>query len=289
MERGTLDVGADRSVRPGLQVAPRTVPAENPIDTIPFIDLKQFGRSWSAAESAKANSGKPLAGVVNHHFLAADLMARFFRVLRLSRPDIKRFVIISPDHYRAGRGAISLTDRMYSTPDGSMAVAASSVQTLVDSGFATLENGEMFELEHGVGALVPFIRHEFPAVEIVPIAVRGDLDRDTAKNFGRVLSDSMDDSTFILVSSDMSHYLTEAQALKNDETSIKALTSLDEKFLSSAKDDFVDNGVGLLIMRTVLETKGLRATFRLLDHSISSRYGADKISTTSYINGVWIK
>lgn len=288
----TADTSVPRPVLSGpsgVDGRPASAFASKPIDTMKFIDLKQFGRSWSAAESVKAVSGKPVAGVVNHHFLAADLMARFFRTLRLSRPDIKRLIIISPDHFRAGRGAISMMDRAYSTPDGTVAVASSSVQALFDSGFATLEDGEMFEREHGIGALVPFIRHEFPAIEIVPIAVRGDIDRQVAMNFSQVMVDIFDDSTFVLVSSDMSHYLSEAQALNNDETTLKAFASLDVKFLSSANDDFVDNGVGLLIMKTVLEKDDKRFSFKLLDHSISSRYGADKISTTSYINGFWTR
>lgn len=260
-----------------------------PISTLPFIEPKQFEKSWSAADSVKALVGKPVAGVVNHHFLAADLMARFFRTLRLSRSGIKRFIIISPDHFRTGRGAVSVTDRVYSTPDGDVLVASSSVRTLIDSGFATLENGEMFELEHGNGALVPFIRHEFPDVEIVPIAVRGDIDRKAAMNFGQVMVDTFDDSTFILVSSDMSHYLPETQALKNDEATIRAFGSLDADFLSTATDDFVDNGVGLLILKTALGEDGRRLSFRLIDHSISSRYVSDETSTTSYINGFWIK
>jgi len=291
-ERGAGDVGisseavAVRHARDGG--SPESV-SPKPISALPFIELKQFEKSWAAAESAKALAGEPVAGVVNHHFLAADLMARFFRTLRLSRPGIKRFIVISPDHFRAGRGPVSVTDRAYTAPDGVVATASSSVKTLVASGFATLEGGEMFELEHGVGALVPFIRHEFPAAEIVPIAVRGDIDRQTAMDFGQVAVDIFDSSTFILVSSDMSHYLSEAQALKNDEETLVALASLDAGFLSKATDDFVDNGVGLLVAKTVFGKGGKRSKFVLLDHSISSRYVADKASTTSYINGIWIK
>jgi len=262
---------------------------QKPIDSLPFIDLKQFGRSWSAAESAKAISGQPVAGVVNHHFLAADLMAHFFRALRLSRPGLKRFIIISPDHFRVGGGAISVTDRAYLTPLGAVAVASSSAQALVGHGSATLEDGQMFEHEHGVGALVPFIKHEFPDAELLPIAVRGDLDRTTAKDFGQVLAGIADDSTFILVSSDMSHYLSEAQALGNDKETLARLATFDERFFASAKDDHVDNGVGLIILAGYLEAKGIKPSFRLLDHKISSDYGADRLSTTSYINGFWIE
>ena len=260
-----------------------------PIDTSRFIDAKHFSAVWPAASSVPKISGNIVAGVVNHHFLAANLIARFFTALKSSSPDAKRIIILSPDHFHAGRSPISVNDRDYSTPDGTLASDRNFVASLVSSTGATLEDGAMFESEHGVGALAPFIKHEFPDAKIVPIALDGSLDRGVAQAFGRKLAELVDESTVVIVSSDMSHYLPEAMALENDKTTIAELKSLDEKFFAAAKDDHIDNGVALVVLSGMFGAENIKPTFTLLDHNISSNYVSDKQSTTSYINGVWTR
>lgn len=264
-------------------------PSPRPIDAAVFIDVRRFAAVWTPPQAAERVEDGVVAGVANHHFLAADLIARFFASLRASRPDIRRFIIVSPDHFLSGRGAVSVHGRDYATPVGTLASDQEFVAGLVSSTDATLENGAMFEAEHGVGVFAPFIRRGFPEAEIAGIAVQGTMDRVAAKAFGRKLAALADDRTFILVSSDMSHYLSEAQALANDQETIGKLAAFDERFFASAKDGHIDNGVGLVILAGYLEAKGIKPTFRLLDHEISSDYGADRLSTTSYINGFWVK
>jgi len=289
-ERGAISVGADQRVRPIVQSSDQAqgnTDIRKPIDTSRFVDAKRFASVWPAADSLPKVSGKAAAGVVNHHVLAADLIAKLFSALRASSPGIRRFIVISPDHFKAGRGPVSTHDRPYATPAGEVLSDAAAVDRLASSGFATLEDGAMFENEHGVGALAPFIKHEFPDAEIVPLAMDGTMDRAQAQNLGRELAIISDDSTVVIISSDMSHYLPQDTALKNDETTLKKLGELDEKFFATAKDDYIDNGVAMVMLSAYFEANNIKPTFQLIDHSISSRYGGDKSYTTSYITGVW--
>ncbi len=283
---GAPDVSTLHSVEtwnPGSSVQ------QKPIDTLRFIDAKRFSAVWPSSSSVPKVGGKVVAGVVNHHFLAADLIARFFTALKSSAPDTKRIIILSPDHFHAGRGPISINDRDYATPDGTLVSDRIFVASLVSSTSAVLEDGAMFENEHGVGALAPFIKHVFPDAKIVPIALDGSLDRGAARSFGQKLATLVDENTVIIISSDMSHYLTEATASKNDEMTIAELKSFNEKFFATAKDDYVDNGVALVILSGMFDTENIKPTFTLLDQNISSNYVSDKKSTTSYINGFWTR
>lgn len=274
---------SSESWNPALPIQPKI------IDTAFFVDSRRFASVWSSTQDVTHVSGKVVAGVVNHHFLAADLIARFFTNLKISSPDVEHIIILSPDHFFSGRGPISIHDRDYSTPDGILESDRPLVAALVSSTAATLENGVMFEAEHGVGALAPFIKHEFPDAKIVGIALQGTMDRGLALSFGQQLSSLIDDRTIVIVSSDMSHYLPAKQALKNDVTTIAKLKSLDQRFFAKAKDDFIDNGVALVALAGLCEAQKAVPDFTLLDHGISSEYVADKLSTTSYINGVWTK
>lgn len=292
MEHGTVGApSVDRAV--GHEARHRTDNQSSnplrPLDSLLFIDLKHFERSWSAAQFVDGHDGRIVAGVVNHHFLAADLLARFFVSSKKTSPETERIIIISPDHFRRGHAPVSTQSRPYSTPDGLLEVDAALAATLISEGLASAENSSLFETEHGIGTLVPFIKRAFPKARIVPLAIDGFIDRRLARELGRELALLTDERTVMIVSSDMSHYLAKAHALENDLTTIAKLKAFDEGFFAAAKDDYVDNGPGFLVLAGYLEAKGMKPGFILIDHGLSSDFGGDDILTTSYINGFWIE
>lgn len=234
--------------------------------------------------------GKPLAGVINHHILAADLMARFFKTLKKARPDIQTFIILSPDHFSQGHG-ISTSQLPYVTPAGDVAVRVPWVKELKRSGVWDGTESRAFEDEHGVGALVPFMAREFPQAQVLLIFLRSDLKPEATEDLGRRLAALADDKTFVVVSSDMSHYLKEADALKRDADTLQWLKHDQWDKLASATDKNTDSAMGFSVLQSYLKTtpllKGGRGDFVLLSHKISTDYVADKSNTTSYIVGVW--
>ncbi|MHB8830936.1 MAG: AmmeMemoRadiSam system protein B [Patescibacteria group bacterium] len=229
--------------------------------------------------------GKPIAGVVNHHILAADLIARFFKTLQAVRPDIETFIILSPDHFSQGRG-ISTHELAYVTPADDVAVNKSWPPELEKIGVWDGTESRAFENEHGVGALAPFIAREFPNAKILPIFLRADLTADKAQELGKALAKLADDKMFVIVSSDMSHYLKEPDARQHDVETIKWLQQNQWDRLMSATDKNTDSAVGLSILHAYLLKEG-RGNFILLSHKISTDYMADIKNTTSYIVGFW--
>lgn len=134
-----------------------------PISRI-FVDPQVF-RSTDRLQSFNFK-GQPIAGVVNHHILANDLIARFFKTLRAVRPDIETIIILSPDHFSQGRG-LSTHELTYVTLAGDVAVNKPWVLELEKIGVWDGTDSRAFENEHGIGALAPFIAREFPGVKIV--------------------------------------------------------------------------------------------------------------------------
>ncbi len=259
----------------------------SPIQTRNFYDESDFQSACQNKSTTVAN-GRIIAGLVNHHALAQDLIARFFISLKAAEYSIERVIILSPDHNKAGRAPVSSHLRPYATPDGLAEVDEEFIDRLTANNLVTLENGALFEQEHGLGALVPFLHHEFLSAKIVPLAVRGDAMKDDLRNFGRSIVELLDDKTVIIVSSDMSHYLSEDQALKNDEETLGWLESFNALELVRAADDHLDNGAAMAILDGVFFELNIEPQFTMLDHSISVRYGADPNNTTSYITGFWV-
>jgi poly-gamma-glutamate synthesis protein (capsule biosynthesis protein) len=261
-------------------------PTYLPINTSHFLDLPRFFAVSHIAVPTSTISGTVVAGVVNHHVLAVDVLERFAKGMRAARPDAKRIIILSPDHFHAGRSAVSTHVRPYQTPLGRVEVDREAVAYLAQHS-VVIDNGPMFEQEHGVGALIPFLHRSFADMQIVPVAIRGETDDATLVNLAHTLEPLLDRQAVIVVSADMSHYLTEDVALKNDVQTLKWLQALDAQAFDAATDDFVDNGSSFVVLSHIFEQRDQKLTFTLLDHTISSRYAGSRDNTTSYLTGVW--
>lgn len=232
-------------------------------------------------------SGKPWAGVVNHHSLAMDTIAKFFKTIKKNRPEIDIFVIISPDHFMRGRGAS--TQRLpYVTPAGEVKVDAESAAKFIADGVWDGSPTRAFEDEHGVGALVPSIAREFPEAKILPLFLPSDMDEEEGERLGKILSEKVRQNAFVIVSSDMSHFMPASEAAKRDVETLRWFERNDWSGLLSATDKNTDSSSGYAVLRSYLQAVDKDGSrFVLLDHKNSSDYVGDAKNTTSYIIGFW--
>ena len=304
------------SVRP-ISTAPIQTPSDGVSTTSPianiFIEPERF------AATAKLESwdydGQPIAGVVNHHSLAMDLIAQFFKTLKSARPEIKTFIILSPDHFAQGRD-ISTSRLSYSTPGGLLKVdgrisspkanapraqniefrisnmtgsSSSSFQPSIFPPFPVWDGtaSRAFEKEHGVGALVPFIKREFPDAEIVPVFLSHDAPRERLLVLGRALASFADDTTFVVLSSDMSHYQRREDTVVRDRETMQWLAYGDWTRLESATDKNSDSSAGFTVLYKYLSVLKAKKDFRLMSHANSYDYTHDPANVTSYIVGFW--
>lgn len=257
------------------------------IETDFFIEDKRASSAWSSASAmVEPLEERVVAGVVNHHTLALDLIASFFAQLQASGQTVRRIIVICPDHFKAGRDEISTHSRSYRVGSKELSIDTEAVRRLVSEGVAMEENGEMFVREHGIGALAPFIARAYPDVRIVPIAFRGDLSKARMKRLSDALKELWDDETMVVISADMSHYLGREEALRNDEVTDRLLQEKDPAIALST-DAFIDSGKSVSILFSTMNERYPRAEFIRFKHAISSDYGGDPSFTTSYITGVW--
>ncbi len=245
-----------------------------------FVDNTQF--AYTATVVAKEIQNYPIAGIVNHHSLAMDLQSRFFKSLKLSRSNIKTFIIISPDHFLMG-GDVSTHAFPYITQAGTVISQALPLEGIYEA-----RNVRTFAKEHGVGALAPFIAREFPEAQIIPLFIRPEVGSEMLKKTAFTIKQLMNEDVFIVISADMSHYLEDKQARKNDNITMNWIKNNEWEKLSSANDDYTDSGQSFKLLHYLFMEMNLEPKFNLLDYAISTDYGADKKETTSYINGYYI-
>lgn len=262
---------------------PRTI-ERSPIETHRFVDPRASLGAWQAwGAEMRTACGVIRGAVVNHHILALDLLGRLFSRLAFCRPDIKHVIILSPDHFARGKQMISTHDRAYVVAGRTTESFHSTIQAATSSYAFVFEQPELFEQEHGVGALIPFVQRAWPNADVASFAIRSDLSRTNAEQFVAFLKTSLSQDTLLIVSSDMSHYLSQDQALHNDELSRNALRKNDREFFWRATDDYTDNGKSFWL---ALKAFGA-VSWQEQDHRLSTDYDGSRTNTTSYITGWW--
>lgn len=255
--------------------------ASQAIDVSRFVDAPRFEQAKKYLDSACKERGVH-GGIVNHHVLASDLIAREISEVVSCIPENGSLIIISPDHFLVSHTPVAVGNRAYSYQGQILQLDDKTLKKMEKQPFIGVQS-DLFENEHGIGALVPFILGVRPDIHVVPVVVRRNITDEDLTDFSSVLASFSKQGSRLLVSSDMSHYLSERVALENDAQTLEALEKNNTLFFTMADDDFTDNGRSIA---AVIRALG-KPEWHLLDHSISSKIKSSPFYTTSYITGYW--
>jgi AmmeMemoRadiSam system protein B len=157
----------------------------------------------------------PHAGYRYSGPIAAHVYAR----LRKHAAKIRRIVLIGPAHRVPLSGAAVPVDGRWRTPLGVVELGSGSA--LVSRGLATATDVPHAP-EHSLEVQLPFLQRVFPdgCPEVLPVCI-GQTPTDVTK----AAIDATDDA-LVLCSTDLSHYLTEAQAREQDAHTAQAIVDL---------------------------------------------------------------
>lgn len=201
-----------------LAYTQRDATVENPAysATDDAIDLAVVGGITAADRSLPQGSTAAVkAVVVPHHLVASRSIALGIKSLASSTPRL--IVVISPDHYNRCPKLLCTTRGSYKSFFGNTDISQAAVTQLEKSDLVA-ESG-LFSKEHGIYAVVPFIKHYIPDAQILPIAVsqkgRGS-EQDRAKIIELLKPFLSRKDAALVISSDFSHYLPLAESNQMD-------------------------------------------------------------------------
>lgn len=237
----------------------------------------------SAYQHATADPITPVLGViVNHHLLAIDFIADTLQAA--ASTDIRRVILISPNHFGAGAGRVQTTAATWVTPDGEIAGDPSVVNRLSAGNLVQLDD-QLWSGEHGVYNIVPMIKHYFPRARLVPLVVKDGTSDERIDALAIALQAAVDGQTLVIGSFDFSHYTTSAIADAHDAVSQRAVEALD---VAAVADLDIDSRPGLRLILQLMRGAGA-SRFTTLHHDNSARLTEQlaSIETTSYITGVF--
>jgi AmmeMemoRadiSam system protein B len=156
--------------------------------------------------------GEPIALFVPHAAFGFSGLNTAAAYARFSALSPKRIILLGPYHYhdRPGDsggecGALLSEDRVFSTPLGDLPVDYDAVRALSKCAYFA-QNDRSHRREHSLEMQLPFIRHTFGAVTIVPILIANLNNPQQAKSIGQSISAMMRPGDLIIASCDMTHY-----------------------------------------------------------------------------------
>ncbi|QPC90838.1 AmmeMemoRadiSam system protein B [Mesorhizobium sp. INR15] len=248
----------------------------------PFYDDAQLFKDAIAKVADVEPSNQRLTGiVVPHHLLAADLVALGFHAASGFR--YKRIIILSPDHFHKTHKLYATALRGFDTVLGPIAADTQAVR-LLENNTDMVEDSCLFDKEHGVRAMLPFLHHYFPEARIVPVAMsvkakRGDWDR-----LAEALKPILDGDTLIVESTDFSHYLPQHDSRRFDQQSLNMLAAGSLDGIAGLRQPDHADSVGALYIQTKLQRELFGAQPLVVANENSQEHTTDYVDrTTSYV------
>jgi MEMO1 family protein len=157
----------------------------------------------------------PHAGYIYSGAIAAIVYAR----LAPARTIIRRVVLLGPAHRVAVRGLALPGSSAFDTPLGRVAVDQQAEALLAGLAQVTVSR-EAHALEHSLEVHLPFLQSALEDFKLIPLVVGRASPDEVAEVLDRLWGG---DETLVVVSSDLSHYLTYAQAQSTDRATVRRI------------------------------------------------------------------
>jgi len=249
-----------------------------------FYDEKIF---FSAVDSAKEIKGRKdvLSIISPHHFVAAELIAEIIK--SASGRNIKNVFIVGPNHFNVGADVVSSAKVNWQTPNGLVSTNGDLAETFFTD-FDLLGNANIFDNEHSVGAIVPFVKKYFPKARVLPIVFSSYAGQKESTKVSQWLSKNVKEDDLVIFSIDFSHYLTKEEADRKDIETKEIIIENDLERIFVLDNDYVDCPPALAASILYAQNKGLST--EIVDNKNSFDYAEEKSSsTTSYFTVRFIK
>ena len=245
-----------------------------------YLEDKLFAEAIAKAEAIKPAAA--LTGMtVPHHLLAAHLIAAGVKLA--SGGGYDRIVILLPDHFKQARRPFATTTHGFETLYGRVATDAAAARNLATA-TEKVELSCLFGRDHGILALLPFVRHYLPNIPVLPVAISIHSTRADWEELVAALSPLVNERTLILQSTDFSHYLPHHEARLRDQQTLNVLAADDLDALAGlAQPDHMDS-VGAMYVHAALQARLNGARPIVLASENSQQYVEKFVAeTTSYM------
>lgn len=185
---------------------------------------QNLAQMLGAAASTAPERSVPKAIVAPHagYIYSGPVAASVYALLAPARERIRRVVLLGPTHRVAVRGLALPGVGAFATPLGIVEIDSGTVEAL--RGLPQIiESRQAHALEHSLEVHVPFLQVILGQFTLVPLAVGHATQQEVAEVLERLWGGP---ETLIVVSSDLSHYLSYADAQAVDRATAESILAL---------------------------------------------------------------
>jgi AmmeMemoRadiSam system protein B/AmmeMemoRadiSam system protein A len=225
----------------------------------------------------------PAALIVPHagYVYSGQVAARAYRLVQ--GRDIQTVVVVGVAHRHGFPGASIYLRGGYETPLGMVEIdepLAEELSRVSGFGFVPPAHRE----EHSIDVQVPFIQKALPGAKLVPV-LTGLPNRDNMTRLAQAMAKVLPGKrALVIVSSDMSHFLTKKEASQRDSETISWLVDQDVDRLIPAvigHDNRMCGGTGAVTALLYAAQLG-RPRVELIDYADSSAAGGRRNQVVGY-------
>jgi AmmeMemoRadiSam system protein B len=175
-----------------------------------------------AANASAAAVPKALIAPHAGYVYSGPIAANAYALLAPARDRIRRVVLLGPTHRVAVRGLALPGVARFETPLGTVKIDAAAIAALRELP-QVLVSEEAHALEHSLEVHVPFLQKVLADFTLLPLAVGYAKADEVAEVLEKLWGGS---ETLIVVSSDLSHYLSYRSAQSTDRATCDAILGL---------------------------------------------------------------
>lgn len=145
-------------------------------------------------------------------------------------------LLLGPNHTGQGKSYALWPEGQWNIPGGSLPIDTELAAALLDADANMTADTAAHVGEHSIEVVLPFLRRLNPATAIVPVAISSpalNILEQVGKNIGQALK-KFDRPVSIVVSSDMSHYISHDEAKAKDSMALEPAVNLDPAAMFNA-------------------------------------------------------
>ena len=231
-------------------------------------------RALLAAPSAPSASARaPKAIIVPHagYAYSGPVAAAAYRKLESAADTVRHVVLIGPSHRVRMRGLAMPSCDFLATPCGEVPVYEAGRQRLRELSLAGVSDAP-HAIEHSLEVQLPFLQEVLRDFDVLPIAIGQVPGGLVAQALSPVWGGA---DTLIVVSSDLSHHHTHAEAVDLDGMTTRTILAR----RSELSDEQACGAEGINGLLEVARTRGLRVEL------VDQRTSADTAGDTSRVVG----
>lgn len=195
-------------------------------------------------------------------------------------------ILLGPNHTGLGAPLSVWSKGCWNFPGGKLDVDENLAKELLESGAGFVHNEAAHTREHSLEVLIPFLHYVNPATKIVPVCV-SESSIKSLKKAGEALAEIIERCPMdvsIVVSSDMSHFISSDMAKKLDSIALEAVIRMEPEAFYS---EIISNKISMcgvlpmtLAMYAVRKAGAVRG--KLLDYTNSGKVTGDYESVVAY-------